>query len=750
MPGAAFIQTSFLGGEWAPQYQGRADDQEYRTGMNVCLNVIPTEEGAAYRRPGTVLGGPTRSGAYGVLREFDFNSALPFNIELTAGHLRLWASGAGLVVHPTAVQVSGVSNANPAVVTTSGAHGLATGNQVLFTAEGVTAYSGVYQLLQRQIAVTVTGADTFTIADALTGVTIDGSLITFADTTLLYVNQIYEATTSYATGDLQQVRLVQDGIAGLLLHSGYAPQQIEITVDNDSDTFVTASVTLPVFYDGPYLDPPIDGSTLTPTGLTGTITINASATTSINSGAGFQATDVGRMVRLFSQPSAWSSSTTYSSGTNVLYQDVVWQSVAKSNNVEPDTDNGTHWVIDPSGQVWTWGTIATVGSTTSCTVTLAAADPLQIAAGGPLLYNVPITQWRLGAFSNTTGWPSAGGYFQGRLWLVGAAPNRIDACVSNDFGQNGYINFAPTIIDGTVTDASGLDLTLNSKNVQDIQWVEGDDQGVLLGTQNSEWLIRASSLGEPITATSVQAWESSRYGSLNQAVLKVGRATVFIHRYGRKIYEYLANYFTQKFVAFNLNLRTKHLTLDGVAEVAYQRELAPIIWARTNAGNLIGCTYKHDDPIKPMEFYAWHRHQLGHGRSVISIQAGPAVGGELDTLAMVTQDPNTSYCYVEFLNTLFDNSDSLLTSWFVDGGQNPAGADQVTVGGQLYLRVYGLWYMIGQSVSVWAAGLDMGDFTISSTGTIDIPVGATGSLLTTTYLAQITAGGCLTGYTDVT
>jgi hypothetical protein len=112
-------------------------------------------------------------------------------------------------------------------------------------------------------------------------------------------------------------------------------------------------------------------------------------------------------------------------------------------------------------------------------------------------------------------------------------------------------------------------------------------------------VIASSAAGEPITPTSILTREMTHYGSLNTPAIKVGRATIFAHRDTRKVYEYMANYFTQKYVADNLSLKAKHLTKGGVAELAYMRELTPVIWARLDDGGLIGCTYKHDDPIKP-------------------------------------------------------------------------------------------------------------------------------------------------------
>jgi hypothetical protein len=42
---------------------------------------------------------------------------------------------------------------------------------------------------------------------------------------------------------------------------------------------------------------------------------------------------------------------------------------------------------------------------------------------------------------------------------------------------------------------------------------------------------------------------------------------------------------------------------------------------------------------------------------------------------------------------------------------------------------------------VWGAGLDLGDFTVTSDGTIDLPLNAALSLFTDAYLASVTALG---------
>jgi len=105
--------------------------------------------------------------------------------------------------------------------------------------------------------------------------------------------------------------------------------------------------------------------------------------------------------------------------------------------------------------------------------------------GPALLYTQPITTWRLGAYSNTTGWPTCGTYYEGRIWLGGAIPNRFDACVSNGI-EGGTINFAPTDQFGAVAANNGISYTLNSDSVNPMYWLQGEEKGITIDPQAGE------------------------------------------------------------------------------------------------------------------------------------------------------------------------------------------------------------------------------------------------------------------------
>lgn len=733
MADASFLQASFLGGEWSGYHQGKMGDERYRSALNVCRNAYPVEEGAWSRRSGTRFAAPTRKGVPAVLRAFDFTQSTPFNLEFSAGHLRFFSGPALVVAGSTAVL--GISSASPAEVKTYLAHGWNTGDEVEFHLASGDATVGVADILRRQFEITRVDNYRFTIADAVSGAAIDGSLIAMGALPL-FVARVVDISTSYTAAQLADIRLVQNERVVVTLHKAVKPFILASTPPAAAGLPTTFTYSAASFLDGPYLDPPKDGSTLTPSAVTGSITLTASSTASINGGLGFQSTDVGRLVRLFSEPLAWATATAYAKGDVAKFNDTYWQALLANTGKQPDLDV-VNWAISTTAAAWTWGTIGTVTNTTHVVVTLASADPTGEFAGGDLLYTNAIKVWRLGKYSNTTGFPNVGCYHENRFWMSNAA-NEFDASVVN--GDDGVtINFCPTTPDGTVADNMGISEKIKSSDVNTIFWMMPDHSGVILGTQGGEWLVQASTLNEPITPTSIQAHRVTKYGCQNVEPRRTGLSAVFVQRYGQKVNEYISDVYSGKFSATNLSITAKHLTAAIVSELAYVAETTPIVWSRKADGSLAGITYKRESPFgtQPASFAGWHRHDLGTLRTIESIQGGPSVDGQLDSLSLVTNDTVANVRWVEFLANVFAEEDAIADGFFVDGGTTPTLAQMV--GSTVVL--YGLHYLIGKTVAVTAGGLDLGDHVVQANGTITVTFTTDNALFTEAYLATLTASG---------
>lgn len=706
MADASYTQTSFLGGEISQWAQGQFDKPYYKIALDKALNIWPTDEGSAPRRPGFRFLGTTNNGNPGRLLAFDFTQATPYNLEVSDNLIRMW-NNINLVTTNDNQQVQSISSDVAAVFTLNQTVTWQTGDTVYFTfLSPQSAFVGNV-LLNKQFKITMLNASQFTAADSITGHVIgatDGVV-----GLLPVVNHVLGLTTTYsiAQNDWHSLRLVQGYNVAALLHTSVAPQALTVLQPPITSTFATFSLTTAPFQDGPYLDPPpVAIATPNSTAAVVQLTVGYPAWTSntiygfgtavtfggqdylsivnnninitpgtnpaawqalslgamVNDGKGFVATDVGRMVRLFSQPQIWLPGTTYGAGDAVTYNGAYFSSLVGSNmNNEPDIST-TQWVINPSAAIWTWGVIIIVNSQNNVTVQLQ---------GAPLLYQSPIFTWQLGAWSNTTGWPTCGWYHEGRFWYAGAIPNRFDT------SQPGApFNMAPTAQDGTVTDSNGISYTLNASQQNPIFDGIPDHAGVLIFTQEGEWLVSSGTTGSPITPSNIQAHRETKYGSSNILAVRTGLTICFVKRYARRIMEYLADVLSGRFFGNDLTKNARHLGSRGIEEIDYQEELVPTVWARCTDGTLIGSTYRRNSLFsnQEAEFNAFHQHVLGSGRLIESISVGPSVNGTLDALSLVTNDPSTDIRYVEQMTTLLDETASVAESWYLDTAVTPQAA----------------------------------------------------------------------------
>jgi hypothetical protein len=226
----------------------------------------------------------------------------------------------------------------------------------------------------------------------------------------------------------------------------------------------------------------------------------------------------------------------------------------------------------------------------------------------------------------------------------------------------------------------------------------------------------------------------STFGSFNADAVATSSKIAFIQRKQRKIMEF--GYYQEigGFHAPNLSLPAMHFSKAGIEEIAFQQEPTPTIWARRADGILLGCAYMR----APDKFYAgWHKHALGNDREVMSISTGPTYNGRSESLYVVTVDPADGIYWVEMLTGMFDDDKDDWACWFTDSAPVPGSA--LLIGTNV--RYYGLWHLVGKTVQAFVAGLDLGDYVVTSGGYIDVPLDAAGGLFTEAYLAGYVLNG---------
>jgi len=305
------------------------------------------------------------------------------------------------------------------------------------------------------------------------------------------------------------------------------------------------------FTKGPMQDANITTTTLNPgQAAVGTgIALVASAVTGINSGSGFLATDVGRFVFLNS-------------------------GYAKITGVTNTTN-------------------ATIEILTALSGASATAD------------------WRLGAFSDTTGHPSSVTFFEQRLVFAGTTnqPQTVFFSKSGDY-ENMDAN-----IGGTVADDDAIIYTIASNQVNAIRFMTAT-RTLIIGTAGGEFTVSGGSVDTAITPTNILIKKQSNHGAANVDAIAVGNATLFLQRAKRKIRELAYNFDVDGYIAPDMTILAEHISEGGLTQIAYQQEPNQLVYAVRGDGELVGLTYQREQQVT-----AWHRHIFGgrFGNATITV-----------------------------------------------------------------------------------------------------------------------------------
>lgn len=511
----------------------------------------------------------------------------------------------------------------------------------------------------------------------------------------------------YTTAELPDLMFAQSADVLYIAHPNHPPASISRT----SDTSWSYSVLS--FTDGPYLDQNQTTTTLTFSAGSGAgVTCTASA-------ALFASTDVGRPIRA-QMPGGnwgWALITAYVSSTVVT--------VTINQPFSVTTSLSAPATTSPTGTVGNANGIS-VGQAVSSTKFPAGVSVLAIAGQSVTLSanasatgtdaaavfggsTLATTVWKLGLWSATTGWPACVTFYQERLCWGGctANPESVQLSVTGN-----YLSHQPTAYDtaGTVVDSHAMNITLSSNDVQNVRWMSGDANGLLIGTVAGEWALSPSSLGGALTPTNLNAVQMTAYGNAKIRAVRVGYTTLMVQRSLRKVRELTFVYYENRYHAPDMTTLSQHITLGGITDMAYQQEPHAIVWFVRADGVLVGMTYERDQNV-----VGWHRHIFGgNGAVVESIATIPAPDGTRDELWMIVRRiiGGVTKRYVEYMTKVWEHGDDQQTCVYGDASLQYSGAPIYTV--------TGLNHLIGETVGVLADGALLPDCVVDGSGHITI------------------------------
>lgn len=459
------------------------------------------------------------------------------------------------------------------------------------------------------------------------------------------VARVYSIDSPYTSTDLAELYPLQSADVLYIFHEDYAPRKLTRFGAVD-----WAFSTLALL-DGPYLTMNTTGVTLTPGATSGSTTFTASSASAINDGDGFQTTDIGRHIR----------------------------------------------IQDAAGN-WTWVEITARSSTTVVTGTIK----------GPALSSTAArTTWRLGLFSDTTGWPSCGAFFDDRLVLAG--PTRYPHFIAGS--KSGlYDNFEPTEADGTVTAANGFAYALVSRQVNKVNWMLDNERGLLLSTPAGEAVVGPAVSNEPFSALNIEVKWPTAYGSAPVVAERSEHAILFMQRANKRLREYAYVFEADNFRGANLSVMADHMAGSGIKRMAYQRHPQSSLWQVREDGLLIGFTYEREQNV-----FAWHRHPLGGTDASVEdviVMSSPD-GSDEDVWLIVSRTINgETRRYVEVIGDFFGHTTPQENAVFSDGALIYAG-DPITT-------LTGLDYLEGQALQALVDGSQVTGLTVAS-GSIILP-----------------------------
>lgn len=653
MPRAAAFQNNFSAGEVSKLISARTDFPKRKNACAVMENYLPTPQGPFTSRPGTRHVKHARYATTGfsypvALVPFEFSTEQAYVLEIGS---RGDTSGGYIRVYKDGGPVLESALSVEDVTLADPISLKITGHGLSDNDEVyISGVGGTTELNGKFFRVAVTDVDNFELWEAAASAAINGTGFG-AYTSGGTVARVYEISAPYlgpALFDSDNYLLLRWAQSADVLYLAH-PGYTPRKLSRTAHTAWT--LTEIDFQDGPYLDIDISGTTLTPGAVTGSTTLTASANL-------WGAEDAGRQVR-----------------------------------------------IKDSAGSWTWGTIT--GYTSALIVDFDIEGP-------DLADTTARDTWRLGLYISggtaaQNNSPAAVTFFEDRLFWAGGAlsPQRIDGSESS-----AYESMVPTEADGTVVDTNAVSFTLNANTVNAIRWLQDYESGLQIGTAGGAWVVSGADPNFPLTPTNAKARRAVAYGGAPVAPLRVGDATLFAHRAGRKLLELAYNLNTDNLQAPDLTILADHISRSGIRALTYHFEPWRTVWAVRADGVLLGMTYAREENV-----VGWSRHILG-GRysenldgtytnaAVESLAVIPTPEGTADQLWLqVRRTVNgANVRHIEILEAPWTEGDDQEDVYYMDA--------LLTYDGAAATEISGLEHLEGETVSIVADGGVVPDDTV--------------------------------------
>lgn len=616
------LSRSFAAGIIGPELYGRIDLVKFQTGLAKCRNFIVLPHGPVQNRPGFgyVLEAKDSTKAVRVV-PFSYSTEQTFVLEFGDQYVRFHTQGATLL--ETGLVVTGISKANPGVLTYTGTDP-ANGDWMYLAGIG-----GMAELNGRYVKVknVDTAANTFEISDIHGGGNIDTSGLT-TYTSGGTASRVYTVSTPYVAADLFELHFVQSADVLTIVHPSYEPRELRRL---GATNWQLATISF-----SPTISAP-------------------SAPTVTSSGAGaesytYKVTALAAETLEESLPSASTSVTGVALTTAGAYNDIdptpggATVSGAVRYNIYK-LSNGLYGYIGQSD-----------GST------FRDANITADVSQTPPEANTP--------FTGASNYPGAVGYHEQRRCFGGTNNKPQNFWATRSATENNLSYSIPTRDDDAIT------FRIAAREANRIRHIVSLDQLILL-TSGGEWKI-APQNSDILTPSSAAPKSIATEGANSVQPAVTAGSVIFVQESGSRMREMKYKWESNGYQVNDLSLMAPHLFDDyTIVDLAYAKTPHKVVWCVRSDGGLLGLTY-----LPEHEVVGWHEHDTdGLFESVACVKEG----SEHVLYAVIKRTINSrTVRYIERLHTRkFTNAED---AFFVDSGLTYDSTATTSISGLWHLE----------------------------------------------------------------
>jgi len=633
------LQPTFSSGEFSPSIFPRVDLEAYRKGLKTCRNFYVHPSGGVSNRPGTLhMADAKHADKLSVVRPFVFSSTQAYLIELGENYARFFTDQTVIPVN-----LGDLTNWDTTAT---------------YSVDDYVTYNASSYLCVDASGSTAEPPETYPAV--------------WAEQT------IYEIYTPYGEDDLLDLRLEGSADVIYITHPDYQTRTLSRYGEADWRLELYAP------QDGPFKIENTTTTTMTASGLTGAITVTASAGT-------FYSTHAGAFWKIMHYIEGQTDSTAFSSATTgtAIKCFTTWRIITHGTwtgkiRVEKSSDAGVTWTtlrtfssaddfnVNTSGTEdvelntepflvrmnmysYTSGTcnadlttdafyqtgiveMTTYNSATSMDATVIKDVGLTTAT----------TSWSEGSWSDRAGWPGVCKFYQDRLCFAGTSHEPMTIWMTQTGNYVSFFRNSPLL------DTDGITTNLPSRQLNAINGLTALRKLIAM-TSSSEWTI-GTTASSGLTPLNVEQSVEGYRGSSGVDPVLIGNEIIYVQSNAKVIRNLGYEFGSDSFTGSELNILAKHLFDKWtITDMAYQQDPDSILWCLRDDGKMLGMTY-----MREQEVVAWFSMDTGTtaGNDDAEIESIATIPGEgYDELWMSVK--RGDYRYIEVMTKRITAADCI-------------------------------------------------------------------------------------------